>query len=490
MKRENLLVSRLRKYSESDFYPFHMPGHKRQVEHTFLAGFPNPYTIDITEIEGFDNLHHPEGILKASMEWAAEVYGTAKTYYLVNGSSSGILSAICATTHGGGNILMARNCHKSVYHGVILNYLTPDYIYPQNIKKMGIQGGILPKDVEKSLQEHKEIETVLVVSPTYDGIVSDIRAISEVVHRYNIPLIVDEAHGAHFPFGNGVFPESAVHCGADIVIQSLHKTLPSFTQTAVLHVQGSRIDLKRLEQYLQMFQSSSPSYVFLAGMESCIDEMERNGTGYMQEFAARLSVLRRGLRELKHLQLLDEQVKGTCGVFDLDQSKLVISCGGYLTGEELGACLRERYQIEMELCGADYVVALTSFLDSQEGMWRLQKALLEIDGELDEKTVSVGSSWKKTMPLPGCQQREVPDICMTPAQVMEKKTMRKKISDCAGSVSAEFIYLYPPGIPIVVPGELITEEMVERVLYDKETGLSVQGMADKKAEYLLVVDGR
>lgn len=236
MKERPNLLKRLKEYGDSDFYPFHMPGHKRQYRDPFLSEFPNPFSIDITEINGFDNLHHPEGILKDSMEWAAEIYGSDKTYYLVNGSSCGILSAISATVDSRGTILMSRNCHKSAFHGVFLNQLNAKYIYPQFISEMGLQGGILAEDVEGLLKKYPDIDAVLVVSPTYDGVVSDIKAIAQVVHRFGVPLIVDEAHGAHFSFGkNNGFPVSALDLGADIVIQSLHKTLPSLTQTALLH---------------------------------------------------------------------------------------------------------------------------------------------------------------------------------------------------------------------------------------------------------------
>ena len=280
LKKEDLLLERLKRYKESDIYPFHMPGHKR-CKNEFTNEFLNPYEIDITEIEGFDNLHHPEGILKDSMEWAAEVYGADKTYYLINGSSSGILSAICSTSPLNGKIIISRNCHKSVYHGVILNYLKTEYIYPQIIDELWINGGISVNDVEKILENNSDANAVLIVSPSYDGIVSDICGIAEIVHKKGIPLIVDEAHGAHFSFDKRekkrFFPRSALDCGADIVIQSLHKTLPSFTQTAVMHVRKGYINLEKLEWYLQIYQSSSPSYVLMAGIEKCIFEMEKKG---------------------------------------------------------------------------------------------------------------------------------------------------------------------------------------------------------------------
>ena len=187
------LYDKLVDYSQSDVYPFHMPGHKRQVGNPFLQEFPNPYAIDITEIDGFDNLHHAEGIIRESMDRAAKMYGADRSYYLVNGSSCGILSAVCGMTQHGGKILMSRNCHKAAYHGVFLNRLRVEYIYPQIIEEFGIQGGLVPEDVEQVLKTDHDIQAVLVVSPTYDGIVSDVEKIVEICHGCGIPLIVDEA---------------------------------------------------------------------------------------------------------------------------------------------------------------------------------------------------------------------------------------------------------------------------------------------------------
>ena len=211
MKKEELLIERLKKYRKSDMYPFHMPGHKRAKG--IKLSFPDPFSVDITEIDGFDNLHHAEGILKDSMEWASCLYGSDRTWYLVNGSTCGLLSAISAAVSHGGKILVSRNCHKAVYHGIYLNHLEAVYVYPQPVPGLGIQGGILPEDVEKALKEEPDIQAVLMVSPTYDGIVSDVKAIADVAHKAGIPLIVDEAHGAHFAYGDA-FPKSALELGA------------------------------------------------------------------------------------------------------------------------------------------------------------------------------------------------------------------------------------------------------------------------------------
>jgi len=480
MKKQHLLLERLIKYNQSDEYPFHMPGHKRQSE------FPNPFAIDITEIEGFDNLHRPVGILQESMAWAASVYGADRTYYLVNGSSGGILSAICAVVSFGGTLLMSRNCHKAVYHGVIPNHLKTEYVYPQFIPEMGIQGGILAVDVDKMLNEHPDVEAVVIVSPTYDGVVSDIQAIAGVVHKRGIPLLVDEAHGAHFPFMPGV--KSALDCGADLVIQSLHKTLPSLTQTAVLHVMQGYLSIERLERYLQMFQSSSPSYVFMSSIEKCIFDMQsQEGKKQMADFVAALAVVRRQLAGLRMLRLLNPGVCGKYGVFDLDEAKIVVSargCGRTMAdgsvvrvdGSYMSDWLRRDYHLEMEMSGADYVVAITSFMDTKEGLGRLVSAFLEMDRQL--------------VPVPVIGYEKPPAMAesrMILADAMDGRTESLLMEQCANRISAEFIYLYPPGIPLAAPGELISEAMIGQLAEYRKMGLPIQGMEDITARYLKVI---
>lgn len=496
MMKTGGLYQKLRNYSDSDYYPFHMPGHKRRTDNSFLKDFPNPYSLDITEIEGFDNLHHAEGILRESMEWAASVYGADRTYYLVNGSSCGILSAICGTTHNLDTILMSRNCHKAAYHGVFLNQLKVKYIYPQIIDGFGLQGGLLADEIEDMLKTFVDISAVFVVSPTYDGIVSNIKKISTICHKYGIPLIVDEAHGAHFRYGES-FPVSALELGADVVIQSVHKTLPAFTQTALLHVKKGYVDIERLEYYLQIFQSSSPSYLFMAGIERCIRFMESDGKERMREFEKELNKLREGLGGMKTLSLLDRSVIGTKGVYDLDCSKIVISTKETgISGEQLMNLLRDRYHLEMEMCGVDYVTAITTLMDTEEGLERLESALCSIDRELDYRQRMGGTAERKTKTekkenTVGEEKliNEVQDVgsSMTIFQAWNEKKFRVRIEDSEGMISGEFIYLYPPGIPFVVPGERISKCVVETVLKYKKLGMSVQGLKDSRAEWIDVI---
>ncbi len=481
------LMKRLIEYGKSDFYPFHMPGHKRQCREIFALNFPNPFFIDITEIDGFDNLHHPEGILKESMEWASKIYGSDKTYYLVNGSSCGILSAISGTVSNGGTILMSRNCHKSAYHGVFLNQLKAEYIYPQLIPEFGMQGGLLPGNIEEMLMNHPEIQAVLVVSPTYDGVVSDIQAISRIVHRFQLPLIVDEAHGAHFSYGNKRdFPVSALELGADVVIQSLHKTLPSFTQTALMHIREGYVDLDRIDRYVHMYQTSSPSYVMMAGIENCIRYMSGEGSVQMDQFSKRLKGVRKRLSGMKRLRLFSEQVKGSYGVYDVDTSKIIISAKGTgISGTWLDDRLRKEFHLEMEMCGPDYVTAITTLADTGAGFERLCTALLEIDSELDNELEKSESPECRDSSFPVRVGK--PESLMTIAQAMDAPVYKVSISNGEGKVSAEFIYLYPPGIPIVAPGEVLNRDIIDLIIKYRELGLPVQGMKDENGGMINVV---
>lgn len=472
-KQKPLLLDKLTDYAESDHYPFHMPGHKRREE-LGITSFPNPFSVDITEIDGFDNLHHAEDILKDSMERAAAVYGADRTYYMVNGSTGGILSAVCGLTRPGGKIIMARNSHKAAYHAVLLNQLDPVYIYPEYVNDFGFQGGISPEKIEEAFSagggpdcNRQDIQAVFVTSPTYEGMVSDIGAIAEIAHRHGVPLIVDEAHGAHFPFGED-FPHSALDCGADVVIQSLHKTLPSLTQTALLHIKSKIIEPSEIEGYLPVFQTSSPSYVFLASIENCIRYMEQEGRERMHQFAAALERFMESAGTMKHLRLADDTICGKYQIQERDASKILVSMNNCAcTGTEAADILRRQFQLEPEMACASYVLLMTSLMDTDEGFRRLEEALRYLDslagpGEQEtaltwlshpakERTIS--EAW-------GCERQLVP------------------LSEAVGSVSGGFITVYPPGVPMLVPGEVITEEAVELIRENKRLGITVEGLAE------------
>ena len=510
------LYEKLAAYGASDFYAFHMPGHKQ-----LMGEFENPFQIDITEIDGFDDLHHPEndGVLTEAQRRAAQVFGAGETHFLVNGSTAGILSAISGCTKYGGTLLMARNCHRSAYHGAELRGLKTVYLYPQYIPELGINGAILPEDVENALQKpiiekkqqadgktekdsggdrkknqnriQTDIQAVMIVSPTYDGVCSDVRRIAGICHRKGIPLIVDEAHGAHFPFSK-YFPEDAVSAGADVVIQSVHKTLPAMTQTALLHVQGEIANRERIRKFLSIYQSSSPSYVLMASIDACVDLIERDGEELFAKHVRELKNFRESCRELKWLYLagLDSEKDGIWQLeaklaefgqtADFDRSKLLISArranlaGAGLTGEELSRILRERYHIQMEMSGPDYVVGIAGIADSEEGFGRLEEALHELDQDMDEK-IPVGVN---TADKVSAKSNALPRLkaVLTIGEAAEAEGDCRPLAACEGAVADNYVYLYPPGIPVLAPGERMTEELLKCIEEWLEAGYEVHGL--------------
>lgn len=470
------LYDKLIKYREEDIYPMHMPGHKRNLK---LMNMVNPYAIDITEIDGFDNLHDAEEILLNEMEEAAQLYHADYTHYLINGSTSGLLVSIAACTKKGDTVLVARNCHKAVYHAIFLNELVPIYLYPEVDEEYGIHKGITAEQVKKKLEENSDIKMVLITSPTYEGIVSDIREIANLVHSYNIPLVVDEAHGAHLGFSKD-FPENSVACGADLVIHSVHKTLPAFTQTALLHSNGSFVDYDKVKMYLQIYQTSSPSYVLMSGISNCLRVVKEQGTQLFEEYGQNLKEFYEACNKLQNLEVyhpmkLEEEKRP----FAFDPSKILIfthHCT--INGVELYDLLLNRYRIQCEMVSKDYVLAMTSIADTKEGFNRLMEALLDIDRNISSENKQKLTSLFYVTNL---------NLALTPYEAYNLRKDSVKLEDSACNIAGEYVYLYPPGIPLVVPGEEITKEIINKIKEYKQAGLNIKGMKDHNNETILVV---
>lgn len=464
------LYEKLINYGTSDFYGFHMPGHKRNGE---IMENGLPYQIDITEIEGFDDLHHARELLKEAQDRAARVYHAEETCYLINGSTSGILSGLLGCTHKGGRILAARNCHKSVYAAIYMHELDVEYIYPEYDEKTGLNGAIDADAVRRILLEDRTehcgkttISAIVITSPTYDGVVSDIRRIADTVHEFGIPLIVDEAHGAHFGF-HPYFPENANQQGADVVIHSLHKTLPSLTQTALIHLNGNLINRERVRKYVHMLQTSSPSYVLMASMDECIRFLEREQDAFVL-YQERLKKLRRELKKLKKLQLVETNA--------YDCSKIVISTKNTVKGQEVytGKLLYEElltsYHLQMEMASREYVLAMTSVCDTEEGFRRLKEALFQIDESLERKEID-----NTSMELPRLQR------VYTSAEAENLSEEKSNVEillpkECQERISLEYAYVYPPGIPLIVPGERISKKAVELLQLYEKSGFDIEGL--------------
>lgn len=466
------LYEKLKWYQDTDYYPFHMPGHKRN-----LGEMCNPYKIDITEIDGFDDLHHAEGIIKECEEKAAALYHSEETHFLINGSTGGILSAIAGSVKRHGKIAVARNCHKSVYHGILLNELDACYLYPEYVDEYGINGGILPEDVEKLLEKEPDIQAVVITSPTYEGVVSDVETIAKIVHSKKIPLIVDEAHGTHFYF-HEKFPKGALQCGADIVINSVHKTLPAFTQTALLHMQGPLVNREKVRKYLGIYQTSSPSYILMSGISQCMELMEQQGKELLEQLYCKLNDFLEINEKLKKIRVVTDSIKEYNSICDFDISKLVISTRNTnITGKQLQEQLNSRYHLELEMSAPSYGLAMTSVGDTKEGLERLKKALLELDETLQEKEDTM-TLWKEKF-----SGKTVYKI----AQAEELPQEQIPIEGCCNRISGEFVYMYPPGIPMLCPGELITKEIYLLLKEYQGAGITFQGLEDEKSEKIKVI---
>lgn len=453
-----ILWDKLTAYGESDYYPYHMPGHKRNLTQMIPKEW---IATDITEIDGFDNLHQAQGILKTLQEKAAHAYGAEESFYLINGSTCGILAAISAAVPFGKKLLVVRNCHRSIYHAAYLRQLTLHYIYPKMENGAAVCEAVTPKQVKESLEKYPDVEAVLIVSPTYEGRIAEVEAIADIVHAKGLPLIVDEAHGAHLGF-SPLFAENSAALGADLVINSLHKTLPSMTQTALLHVNGNRIDRERLKRFLRIYQSSSPSYILMASMEEAIDIASKEEL--FETFAKHWRNLLTRLSECKRLQFLPEDVK-ECERKKHDIGKLVISVEGTeLSGLGLYDILLKKYHLQPEMACESYVLCMFTIGDDLQGYERLAEALLEIDADLSK--------------CPHFQKRDVP-VLKTDKPFYEAWEEEKEylpLEETEGRVVGEFLNLYPPGIPIVVPGERMTKEVIVMLQDCLHGGLEVQGI--------------
>lgn len=430
------LMEKLWEYAESGALPMHMPGHKRNTEaFPWLRGLAQR---DITEICGFDNLNDPEGLFRDLERRAAGLWGAGESVILVNGSTVGVLASVLSLLEGGGELLMCRASHRSVYHAAQLGKIRTRYISPERDPVLGVPLCVTAGEVEAALKAFPDVRLVCVTSPTYEGVISDIASIAGVCHARGIPLLVDEAHGAHL--GLGGFPASSVRLGADVVVQSLHKTLPSLTQTALLHINPGLVDAGRVRRYVSMLQTSSPSYLLSASVDGCVGYLEREGDAAADRWLAALRSFREETANLQNLRLWS-------GAEIRDPSKLLICADGLW----LSAALRERYGIELEYACRTHALAMTGMGDTEKSLSRLAAALGELDREAEGRRPDQAL-------LPGVPRQVLPihEAAALPGRPVPA-------DEAPGRVAGEYIWSYPPGVPLLVPGEEVTAEAVRAI---------------------------
>ncbi len=424
-----------------DKLPMHMPGHKRNA---LLAPYLRDLgaALDLTEIEGLDNLHRPQGILRDSMRLAASLYGAAASMYLVGGSTSGILAGVRALSGPGDKVILQRESHLAAHNAVALCRLDPVYLYPAVLPDLGIAGSLTPETLSRCITNNPGAGLLILGCPNYEGILSDLPALVTLAHSAGMRVLVDAAHGAHLGL-SAHFPAGAVASGADIVVQSLHKTLPSLTQTAICHARDA-VTAARLAAQLDVFQTSSPSYLLLASIDSCVRLLRDRGEELFSRWRAMLDLFYARTADLEHLRVFAGQDPL---VFDRDPSKLLISChGAGITGRVLMARLRGEHRMELEMAGAGYALAMTGMGDDGENLARLSLALHAVDASLQPARHAPAAA----LPIPE-------QVCL-PHLALERDAELVPMAQCAGRVCAEYLSVYPPGCPLLVPGERVSEE--------------------------------
>jgi arginine/lysine/ornithine decarboxylase len=460
---------------------FRIPGHRfeRGINQRWKDVVGDEiFKFDLTETPLVDDLHNPEGAIKQAQELAREVFKADRSYFLVNGTTCGNEAMVMTTAFAGQKVAIPRNAHKSALMGLIIGGAEPVYIKPELSEEWGIQGGITPGDVESMFLEHPDCKGVMVVSPTYYGICSDLRGIAEVCHRNNAILMVDEAHGAHMYFSDQL-PDGALVQGADMCAQSIHKVTGSLTQSSMLHVCSKLVDIDRLEATLHIVQSTSPSYLLMTSLDMARHDLAMHGEDMIRNAVELSNFARKSINEIEGMICVDDSIIGTAGVKELDTTRLIISARKLgITGFELKSMLFEEYNVDVELSDYINVLAIVTFANTIEEMERLVAALAEI-----AKKHASGREIFNEIFLP-----EIPQRVLTPREAFF--SLKKDIpwKDAKGKIAGEMIAPYPPGIPVIYQGEIVTDLVWNYIENYRVRGRHLHGPADKELMKFKVID--
>ena len=441
------------------------------------------FQFDLTEAEGLDDLHCPEGVIKEAQELAAEIFHAKATYFLVNGTTCGNEAMVLTCAGEKEKIMVPRNAHKSVLMGLILSGAEPVYLMPRFDEKTGLCGSIMPEDVEEGFKKHPDCKGVFLVSPTYYGVCSNIRKISEICHKNNAILMVDEAHGGHLYFGKKSMgtdrlPQGAILQGADICAQSMHKVTGSLTQSSLLHVGSDRIDRGRLEANLHMVQSTSPSYLLMTSLDAARYELAMHGPQMLSRALELAENARSRINRIKGMHCYGKEIINE-NIYDLDTTRLVISASDLgITGFELADRLYEEYRVGLELADEKNVVAVVTYANEREDIQNLVDALEKIAQNTIQSQENI-----KNFSMPS-----VPESVLSPRQAYFAPKKRISWENAKGKITGEALIPYPPGIPLVNPGEIITDEIWEYMEYYRREKLHFHGPSDKKLDTIQIIE--
>jgi arginine decarboxylase len=479
---ETPIIAALEQWVNKTHAPFYTPGHKRGggMNQILLDRWGmNLFGWDLPELPGLDNLQAPSGVIEQAQLLAAEVFGAQQTWFLVNGSTTGVIAAILATVGEGEKIILPRNMHSSAIAGLIHTGAVPIFIAPVYDRELDIAHGITPAAVKAALTQHPDAKAVMVVYPTYYGVCSDLAAIAEIVHSYHIPLLVDEAHGAHFCFHPDL-PPAALTLGADLTIQSTHKLLGSLTQSAMLHVNSSLIDVDRLSRSIRLLQSTSPSYLLLASLDAARHQMAINGQELMSQTIELARIARSKIAQIDQLNVL-ELALPIPGCQYLDPTRLTVTVTGLnLTGFAADEILTTKLGVVAELPSIQHLTFIISLGNSHTDIDRLVWALSELANHH-------GTDQPMNIPVVELPTQVLTEMAITPRQADRSPQTNVPIDRAIGCISAESVCPYPPGIPILIPGEMITVMAVNYLHQILELGGELVGCSDPRLAQIRVV---
>lgn len=465
-----MILDELMKNNKNNLISFHVPGHKNGKIYDLLGYkdlLESIYKMDTTEIIGTDNLHSPEGIIKKSQEKASKVFKSDKTYFLVNGTTCGIQASIMSICNDNDKILVNRDCHHSVINACILGNINPVYIDYKLDNDYFILEGVLEEDVIKSIDENLDAKALVLTYPTYYGATYDLEKICEYAHKKNMVVIVDEAHGAHLGLSEKL-PKTALEQGADIVIQSTHKTLPSFTQSSMLHIKGGKVDSSKISEILRIIETSSPSYLLMSSLEIATEIYEKYGRDLMDKLLENIDNFIKDISKNDFVEVYNK----------FDKTKIFISLKKLgITGYELEKILRKN-NIQVELSNYYGVLLICNISNYYDDFESIKNAINNIITDKKDKYFEE----LKTINYP----KIIPKKILNPREAFYKNKKSVKIYDSIGQISGEYIIPYPPGVSILSPGEIITKEIIDYILYLKE--MNISGISDTSLENIKIIE--
>lgn len=465
------IIDGLLKYVSEKNISFHMPGHKNNRRHfeKLETIKNNLYEMDNTEVPGLDNLHLPREMILGSEKLAAKAYGAGRTYFLVNGSTSGIYAMILGVTRPGDKIIVERNCHRSVYTACILGGLETVYVKPYVLPEFDIPVSLDVRDVICTMDENPDAKAIVITYPTYYGTCCDLKTIADEAHKRNMYVLVDEAHGAHLPF-NKRLPKNAMELCADISVDSVHKTLPAMTQTAILNVRDG-LDIDGIRFMTSAFQSTSPSYILMASIEAAIDAMAEDGDKLLDELICDIEKFKYKAKDVGGIKFLEKDSNSF--ICDYDVTRIVINTefGGRTAEREL----RRKYNIQVEMSDSKNIVLICTVGNMEHDFEKLYYALQNMSRDCQKK------SFEHSMDYPYC--RKV--LNLKEAYYSQKESM--ELEKSSGMIAGEMVVPYPPGIPLILPGEVITNDVINYIKEMKCLGIDLNGMKDSTAEFIQVI---